>query len=210
MLESVIWARDRYLAPHGLTPVCDPDYVADRILFWHSVYGFSMTGMITGMHKEVNIRHNSPSTLAGSSSPFLQLPLHTITPSELTFDCNFESTVTEDSDGLDGFIIWFDTFFLLSREGSVPADARAEMWKREGVAFTTGPGGKETHWQQALLFKDWEEGPRSALEKGGKVRGRVEYKKRVHNSRELGIGVEWEVVSSDGKTAEQRKQLWTL
>jgi type I protein arginine methyltransferase len=166
--------------------------------------------MINGMHKEVSVRHHSPSTLAGSSSPFLQLPLHTINPSELTFDRAFESIITEDFDRLDGFIIWFDTFFLPSREGSVPVDARAETWEGEGVAFTTGPGGKETHWQQASLLRDWEEGPRAALEKGGKVRGRVGYKKQVHNSRELGIGVEWEVVSSDGKMIEQRKQWWTL
>jgi type I protein arginine methyltransferase len=193
-----------------IAPVHDPDYVADRILFWHSVYGFSMTGMITGMHKEVNIRHHSPSTLAGSSSPFLQLPLHTITLSELTFDRTFECAIAEDSGGLDGFIIWFDTFFLPTREGSLPVDAKAEMWKGEGVAFTTGPAGKETHWQQASLFRDWEEGPRPALEKGGKVKGRVGYKKRVHNSRELGIDVEWEIVGSDGKTVEWGKQLWTL
>jgi protein arginine N-methyltransferase 3 len=193
-----------------IAPAHDPDYVADRILFWHSVYGFSMTSMIAGMHKEVNVRHHSPSTVIGSSSPFLQLPLHTITLSELTFDRAFESVITEDSESLDGFIIWFDTFFLPSREDSVPTDAKAETWKGKGVAFTTGPSGKETHWQQASLFRDWKEGPRPALEKGGKISGRVGYKKQVHNSRELGIDVQWEVVGSDGKMVERGKQLWTL
>jgi protein arginine N-methyltransferase 3 len=239
MLDSVLWARDRYLAPDGLSklhycpsdffasdsenlvvpshctlhvaPVSDPDYVADHISFWHSVYGFSMSSMLAGIHKEANIRHLSPSAVVGSSSIFLQLPLHSITPEELTFDRGWESIIDQDADALDGFAIWFDTFFLLSRRDTVPADARAEEWKGSGVAFTTGPNGKETHWQQGLLLINREKGARDAVElkKGQRVNGQISYKKQDHNSRELGIEMEW-VVDSSGERREQGKQQWAL
>ncbi|KAH0537713.1 hypothetical protein FGG08_005520 [Glutinoglossum americanum] len=221
MLDSVIWARDHYLAPDGLmvpshctlyvAPISDPDYIADHISFWYSVYGFSMSSMLAGIHKEAGVRHLSPSAIIGSPSAFLQLPLHSITPGELTFDHSWESTITQDSDALDGFTIWFDTFFLPSRESTVPADANAETWDGDGVAFTTGAGGKETHWQQGLLLIDREgcvSGPK-ALKKGQKVRGRIGYKKQDSNSRELDIDVEW-AVDGDGGALEHGKQQWIL
>jgi protein arginine N-methyltransferase 3 len=93
----------------------------------------------------------------------------------------------------------------------VSADANAETWKGDGVAFTTGPGGKETHWQQGLLLIDREKEGSSAvaLKKGQRIRGRIGYKKQDYNSRELSIDVEWEV-DGDGERQEQGKQQWTL
>jgi len=51
-----------------------------------------------------------------------------------------------DIDALDGFIIWFDSFFMPSRDDLVPQNAKAEEWAKTGkigIAFTTGPGGRE-------------------------------------------------------------------
>ncbi|KAH0562365.1 hypothetical protein GP486_002945 [Trichoglossum hirsutum] len=220
MLDSVLWARDRYLAPDGLmvpshctlhvAPISDPDYITDHVSFWHSVYGFSMSSMLADTYKDVNIRHLSSSAVIGSSSIFLQLPLHSITPGELAFDRDWEFIIDKDADALDGFAIWFDTFLLPHRD-PVPADVRAEEWKGSGVAFTTGPNGKETHWQQGLLLIDREKGVRNAIElkKGEGIKGRIRYRKQDHNSRELGIEMEW-TVDRGGERREQGKQQWTL
>ena len=220
MLDSVLWARDRYLAPGGLmvpshttlyiAPLTDPDYIADHISFWKSVYGFNMTSMTAHIYDEVLIRDLKSSILAADSVPFLRLSLHTTKKEELTFTSKaFTMTLKEDIDELDGFVIWFDTFFLTKKDLTVPENAKAENWgghERKGVAFTTGPGGPETHWRQGVLLIDHSKRPASALEKGQVIRGEIGYKKRSGNSRELEIEVQWDVTGS----GEKGRQLWFM
>ena len=220
MLDSVLWARDHYLVPHGLmvpshttlyiAPLTDPDYIADHISFWKSVYGFNMTSMTAHIYDEVLIRDLKSSILAADSVPFLRLSLHTATKEELTFSSKeFTMKLKEDIDELDGFVIWFDTFFLPNKDLSVPEHAKAENWgghERQGVAFTTGPGGPETHWRQGVLLIDHSNRPAEPLRKGQEIRGEIGYKKRSQNSRELDIEVQWGVAGS-GETGQQ---LWFM
>lgn len=138
------------------------------------------------------------------SSQFLQLPLHTITTEELEFVKNFSVEIEKDADALDGWCIWFDTFFLPSRDKALPADARAETWKGPGNAFTTGPGGKPTHWESGLLLVERSNSVQGELKKGQKISGSVSYKKAGRNTRDLAVEIEWE--GAGGK----RKQAWKL
>jgi len=142
--------------------------------------------------------------------PFLRLPLHSAQKEELVFTSkDFAMTLKEDIDELDGFVIWFDTYFLPNKDLSVPEHAKAENWgghERKGVAFTTGPGGPETHWRQGVLLIDHSKRPAEALKKGQVVRGEIGYKKRCENSRELEIEVKWDVAGS----GEKGRQLWFM
>ena len=221
MLDSVLWARDRYLAPHGLmipshmtlhiAPFADPDYIAEHISFWHSVYGFKMTSMLAHVRDEVFIQHLKSSSVPASSFPFLHLPLHTIAKEDLTFaNRPFTVVLAQDIDALDGFVIWFDAFFQLSRDHVVPATARAEEWARsgdEGVAFTTGPAGPDTHWRQGVLLIDrGKEHIPTTLPAGQVIEGTVGYKKREDNSRELDIELQWQAPGAE----EGGKQVWFM
>lgn len=167
MLDSVIYARDRYLRPDGLmvpshmnmwvSPVADPDYVADHFAFWRDVYGFDMKAMQSGIHDDAQVLDMPARTLCAAPFPFLQLSLHTTTVKDLVFKRKWQAKLTQDIDALDGFIIWFDSFFMPSRDDKIPEDARAEEWvkaEKKGVAFTTGPCAKLTHWKQGVMFVD--------------------------------------------------------
>ncbi|KAJ2164807.1 hypothetical protein GGF45_006080, partial [Coemansia sp. RSA 551] len=66
MLDSVLVARDRFLAPGGLlapsasyiyvTAISDTEYMSDRANYWNSVYGFKMSAMKeTGPIKEADV-----------------------------------------------------------------------------------------------------------------------------------------------------------
>ena len=193
-----------------MAPLTDPDYIADHVSFWQSVYGFNMTSMMAHIYDEVLIRDLKSSILPADSQPFLHLSLHHTIKDDLTFCAKpFAMELKEDIDGLDGFVLWFDTFFLPSTTDIVPTRARAEDWVRnggKGVAFTTGPGGPETHWRQGVLLID--HGKRSAqpLKKGQVIHGGIGYQKRADNERELDIQIRWDVAG----TSEKGKQLWFM
>jgi protein arginine N-methyltransferase 3 len=205
MLDSVLWARDRYLVPDGLmvpshcvlhiAPLEDSDYVADNVDFWHDVYGFNMTAMMAKIYDDILVRQVSPANLVSKSTPFLQLPLHSITVADLSFVKQFSVEIERDLDRLDGWVIWFDTFFLPSRDSELPADARAEIWpsgSKNGVAFTTGPAGKETHWRSGVMLIDRSKHPATPMKRGSKIEGSVEYKKGSQNTRNLEVEVKWD------------------
>ena len=220
MLDSVLWARDHYLAPDGLmipshinlriAPLADPDYIADHITYWQSVYGFKMMSMLANIYDEVVVRDVKSSALAADSQPFLELPLHFIQKEDLTFSRKpFKFELNKDIVSFDGFVIWFDVFLLPSREWKAPLNMRAEEWKyscpaSDGLAFTTGPGGPHTHWQQGVLLIDHGRRGAAPLKKGQIIGANVGYKKRKDNQRELDITIRWEV------SGEKAKQLWFM
>lgn len=87
MFDSVIYARDRYLAEDGLmvpsyaalriAPLADSDLKASHIDFWRDVYGFDMTAMLERANEEALVRVVDEKELAAESVAFLELNLHT-------------------------------------------------------------------------------------------------------------------------------------
>lgn len=204
MLDSVIWARDKYLRPEGLmvpshmnmwiAPMSDPEYVMDHISFWRDIYGFDMKAMQAGILDDAQVLHMPVSTLCTEPFPFLQLNLHSTTVRDLVFKRTWQGVLNKDVDALDGFVIWFDSFFLPSRSDRLPETAKAEEWiktQQKGVAFTTGPAGKETHWRQGVLFIDNITKLGNRYKQGDHIEGEVEYAVPEDNSRALDLKVSW-------------------
>lgn len=220
MLDSVLYARDKYLAPGGLmvpshtsihiTPVNSEDYVNSNINFWHDVYGFNMSAMQLGLHDEVDVTI-LPASAGISPLPdaFYILPHHTITTSELEFTKPFSATFSRDADSLDAFAISFETFFCRSPDRTILPSDKHTSWpsrQRGEVSFSTAmPEDVErdsTHWQQGICRVKPENG--GAVRKGEVVSGEVTYTKAETNSRELVIEVKWEV------GGEKRRQKWFM
>jgi len=215
MLDSVLWARDRYLTPGGLmvpshvtlriSPFADSELVCSQISFWKSVYGFKMSSMLTNIYDEVLVSPAKPSSVAADSVVFLQLPLHTASVEELTFVKDVEVTLTKDIHELDGWVVWFDVFFMPSHTSLIPEDAVPSHMKRQGyVAFTTGPDGPETHWQQCLLLINHGKDA-VAIKKGQVIKVQVGYRKKEEKSRSLDIEMQW-----DEGDAGKGSQRWSL
>ena len=215
MLDSVIWARDRYLKPDGLmvpshinmwvAPVADPDYIADHIAFWRDVYGFDMKAMQAGIVDDAQVLNMPADTLCAEPFPFLHLSLHSTTVLDLVFKRKWETKLTHNIDALDGFIIWFDSFFMLSRDDKVPGDAKAEEWSKagkEGVAFTTGPKGKETHWKQGVMLVDNIKHKAISRKEGEQLIGELDFSVPEDNPRALKVSMVWKF--GDEKQSSQR------
>jgi type I protein arginine methyltransferase len=203
MLDSVLAARDKYLAPRGLmvpshaiikiAPLGDSDLRVSHIDFWRDVYGFDMTAMLEKAHEEVLIRTMQAKELAGEAATILELDLHTATVKDLDFTNSFSTTWASGSelDTLEGFVIWFDTPFS--------PDSAAKQVSKDWLNLSTSPSGTPTHWQQGVLLI---QEPSRKMKEGEKVEGTVSYKKR-EESRGLDIEVQW----GQGK---QEKQSWKV
>jgi type I protein arginine methyltransferase len=209
MLDSVIWARDRYLDPEAglmvpshatlrLAPLIDADELREEHLdFWNDVYGFDMGAMREVAHADALVRTVPAAAVPVTSSPVLSLNLHTAVTSDLTFRHDFAFAWPSSSEPpttttatLDGFTLWFDIFFLKSRTENLPTpdDEVATAIRRGNVAFSTSPFAQETHWQQvALLTREVEVG----WEPGQLLRGSVGYQRKEGRGRSLEIEVVW-------------------
>ncbi|KAI0445637.1 S-adenosyl-L-methionine-dependent methyltransferase [Xylaria telfairii] len=220
MLPSVLYARDKYLAPGGLmvpshtnmwvAPVSDPVWVSENgEAFWADVYGFDMSAMAKGIYDEVRVLHWPGDKVCGTPSAFKMLNLYTTMAADLSFTAPYASRLTQDVDAVDGFLIWFDTFFSpvapasLTQQApkdqkaaganfdrhSVPDDAVATEWildskgkrDQDRVAFTTGPfDGAETHWKQGLLLCD----PHLSEKKKGEDKATADEKANTETKRQ--------------------------
>lgn len=181
----------------------DSEYMNENVNFWNHVYGFSMKAMKEKIREDVIVHVLDSKSLASDPVVFYNLPLHTIKASELSFTSPFKLKIKDNIECLDAFVIYFDTYFTTSRQEYVPGDARAETWKAKGrgVAFTTGPFGKATHWRQGVLLVE----KKSGLLRGGEtVEGEITYRKSHKNSREVEVEISW-------KTDEKKdQQLWYM
>lgn len=216
MLDSVLYARDRYLAPDGLmvpshatlriAPLGDSDLKASHIDFWRDVYGFDMTAMLERAHEEVIARVVDEKEIAAESVAFLELDLHTTKVEDLTFTKAFTTKWNEGYHLLDAFVVWFDMIFCTSRSQQITAGLTAADAKSKSslVAFSTGPYSAATHWQQGVfLIKD--PGPTEEFAAGDELRGEITYLKKVNQERSLDIEISW--VKGEG---EKQKQMWVL
>lgn len=224
MLDSVLYARDKWLKPDGLmvpshctlhvAPVSDPDYILDNISFWRDVYGFDMTAMQEKIYDECLVRYPPKTTIAGRTSsnlPFKVLDLHTVTVPELEFSEPFEVRLAQDVDALDGWCVWFDTIFLPTRAPTPPTPmlqgpSGANPLTDGSVIFTTGPFGPETHWRCGVCLIDRSEEPGVELKKEQTIKGRIAFDKNKEEKRAYNIKVQWDAEGGN----EKGKQLWYM
>ncbi|KAK4189888.1 S-adenosyl-L-methionine-dependent methyltransferase [Podospora australis] len=220
MLPSVLYARDRYLKPDTgllvpshtsmwIAPVSDSEYVTENMTFWRDVYGFDMKAMQEGTYVNSRIEHMPADAVAGTAQCFRMLDLHTCTKEDLVFTEKWASTISEKAENLDGFLIWFDTFFAESRKEFVEPSLTWKEWQaagRERVAFTTGPFDKETHWRQGLMLIDRSKAKEVAVKAGTKISGEIEYAIPEGHHRGLNIKITWGL--EEEEEGEKQSQMW--
>ncbi|KAF9112720.1 hypothetical protein BGX27_002895 [Mortierella sp. AM989] len=217
MLDSVLVARDRFLAPGGIlapsqtrilfTATSDESFLNDSVNYWSDVYGFKMSSMKEGVLREAVVDFISPETIVTNTVTIKDLPHQTITVAALDFVSDFELVMQRD-DLICAFVGYFDTWF--TRDGQdVPLDvgiSKDELKKHNMNGFTTGPvytRSEETHWKQTMfvLAQPIE------LKKGDKVKGTFYCVKNERNPRALDLRIVYEVVRIAGDGQAEKADL---
>jgi protein arginine N-methyltransferase 1 len=177
MLDTVLFARDKWLAPDGmLFPdranlfICgieDAEYRQDKIDFWDDVYGFDMSCIKDLALVEPLVDICNPNQVVTNSKAIMTIDLYTVTKEQLDFQNDFELTATRD-DYCHALVAYFDVIFSKTHTK---------------IGFCTGPQNKYTHWKQTVFYLEED----VAVSAGDKIKGTINVKRNDKNVRDLDI-----------------------
>ncbi|KAI9313043.1 S-adenosyl-L-methionine-dependent methyltransferase [Dichotomocladium elegans] len=200
MLDSVLVARNRWLAPNGImapshcrilmAALDDEDLKNDRCNFWDDVYGFKMTAMKGPVLQDALVDYIKPHTVMSTVATLKDLYLQQIVTRQLDFISTFEVQANRDGT-IYAFGGWFDTWF--TRDGH-PIPLSREAQRVQGETFmTTSPFGEDTHWKQTIFILDKP----LSLKQGDKVKGVFTCHKGAANPRELECEIKYSLEGSN-------------
>lgn len=146
MLDTVIFARDKWLKPGGLlfpdraclflTAIEDRKYKDEKIFWWDSVYGFNMSSIRNVAVKEPLVDIVEPHQIVTDSCLVKEVDLYTVTIADLTFTVPYILTAKKN-DYIDALVAFFTVEFT-------------KCHKRTGI--TTSPEARYTHWKQTVFY----------------------------------------------------------
>ncbi|KAJ8252077.1 hypothetical protein COCON_G00213890 [Conger conger] len=176
MLDSVLYARDRYLADGGsvypdscslsLAAVGDERRHRERIAFWDDVYGFGMACMKRAVVPEAAVEVLDSGTLISDPAVVRTIDCNAVCVSELEFETDFCLKITHNT-LCTAIVGYFDIFFDKNCENK--------------VTFSTGPQCTKTHWKQTVFLL---ENP-IPVQTGEELNGRIALRKNRKDPRAL-------------------------
>ncbi|OAP56520.1 hypothetical protein AYL99_09699 [Fonsecaea erecta] len=187
MLDTVLYARDKYLQPGGLifpdkatiymAGIEDGEYKEDKIGFWDNVYGFDFSPMKESALSEPLVDTVELKALVTDPCPVFTIDLNTVKSAQLAFSEPFQLRC-QRNDFIHALIAWFDIDFTACHKP---------------IRFSTGPHTKYTHWKQTVFYL------RQVLtvEEGETVTGFLSNKPNSKNRRDLDIKIDYELDTLD-------------
>ncbi|CAL4213334.1 unnamed protein product [Meganyctiphanes norvegica] len=177
MLDTVLYARDKWLAPGGLlfpdratlyiTAIEDFEYKEDKIDWWEDVWGFDMSCIKEMAIREGLVDEVKSGQVVTDASLLKDIDLYKITKEDLAKTSTFNLNILKN-DTVHAFTLYFDIEFTKCMNK---------------VGFSTAPDAEYTHWKQTTFYLD--EG--FTVREGEEITGTVSMKPNERNSRDLDI-----------------------
>jgi len=146
MLNTVLYARDKWLAPNGLifpdratlyiTAIEDRSYKDDKINWWDNVYGFDMSDIRKVAISEPLVDVVDPKQVVSNSCLLKEVDIYTVKIEDLAFSAPFHLQVRRD-DYVHAFVTYFNIEFTKCHKK---------------VGFSTAPEARYTHWKQTVFY----------------------------------------------------------
>lgn len=181
MLDTVLFARDKWLKPGGLMfpdkttlylcAIEDAQYKSEKIDFWDNVYGLNMSCIKNVALTEPLVDTVDPEQVITSVEAVFPVDMTTVKVEELSFAVPFRIRAAR-SDYLHALVAFFDVEFT-------------HCLKK--VAFSTGPNVRPTHWKQTVLYLDRA----IPMEINEYLEGVLACRPNKKNHRDLDIAVEY-------------------
>ncbi|KAF7730570.1 type I protein arginine N-methyltransferase Rmt1 [Apophysomyces ossiformis] len=192
MLDTVLVARDRYLAPGGLifpdkatmyiAGIEDGEYKEEKIEYWNDVYGFDYSSIKALAIKEPLVDTVEARSVVTTPFAMKEIDIATVKKEDLTFRVPFKITAARD-DYVHAFISWFDISFTHCHKP---------------VYFSTGPHAKYTHWKQTVFYT-----PDTLTVKSGEsIEGILSCAPNKRNPRDLDITIDFSFTGEYGSVEQ--------
>jgi type I protein arginine methyltransferase len=189
MLDTVIWARDRYLTPDGLmfpdtatlymAAIEDGEYKSDKIDWWQDVYGFDMSCIGKTALLEPLVDIVDQNQICTSTCLLKSFNIKTMTKEDATFTAPYTLTM-QRNDFIHALVAHFDVSFN-------------DCHKTTG--FSTGPRARPTHWKQTIFYLE-----ETVVGHDGEVMsGEVACRPNEKNARDLDIEIAYELSGKRGQ-----------
>jgi protein arginine N-methyltransferase 1 len=186
MLDSVLWARDKYLVPGGkMLPDRAIMYVAgiedglfknEKKAFWDDVYGVNMSCLTPTVMREPLIDEVNSNMLMTHPCKILELNLCTMKLSDMEFSSEYKIK-SNFEDKIHGLTVWWDCDF-------------SEL--KRPVRLSTSPMEKLTHWKQTSFYLEHD----LNVDVGDEIWGSIASRKSHTNFRELDIKISCHIDSN--------------
>ena len=183
MLDSVLWARDKYLKKDGLVfpdravmKICaieDGDYRKEKIDFWDNVYGFDMKCIKQTALLEPLVDTVENDAVITNQSELYNIDIRTVKVEELAFKKDFKIVFNRD-DTCHAIVVHFDTIFDHGLDTK--------------IKFGTGPDDEYTHWKQTVFYLN----DIMRVSCGDTLTGTISSKPNAGNPRDLDITIDYE------------------
>ncbi|RMZ91713.1 hypothetical protein DV736_g1045, partial [Chaetothyriales sp. CBS 134916] len=187
MLDTVLYARDRYLRQDGkifpdqatifMGAIEDGEYKDEKIGFWDNVYGFDFTPMKATALSEPLVDTVERKAVVTTLSQVFEINLYTVETADLAFSKPFR-LACQRNDFIHALIAWFDIAFT-------------ECHKP--IRFSTGPHAKYTHWKQTVFYLPEV----LTVEEGECVQGYLSIRPNDKNRRDLDIKIDYKLETED-------------
>jgi len=195
MLNTVLHARDRWLAPGGLMfpdrgtlYVCaieDRQYKEDKINWWDQVYGFDMSCVRKVAIGEPLVDVVDPKQVVTNCCLLKEIDIQTVKVEDCTFSAPFTLSMRRN-DYVHGLVCFFNMEFT-------------HCHKR--IGFSTSPESPYTHWKQTVFYFD----DYLTVKKGEELHGTFACKPNERNVRDLDFEVHVEFEGELGVMNEDLK-----
>lgn len=182
MLDTVLYARDKWLKPDGLMfPdratlfICgieDRQYKDEKINWWDNVYGFNMTCIRKVAISEPLVDVVDPKQVVTNACLLKEVDLYTVKKEDLSFTTPYHLLIRRN-DYIQALVTFFNIEFT-------------KCHKRTG--FSTAPEAPYTHWKQTVFYLD----DYLTVKKGEELVGIFSMKPNAKNTRDLDFMIEIE------------------
>jgi len=180
MLGTVLYARDKWLAPGGLifpdratlyiSAVEDRQYKESKISWWEDVYGFDMSCVKKVAITEPLIDSVDPRQIVTNACLIKEIDIATMKLEDCTFSSPFQLTMRRN-DYIHALVCYFNMEFT-------------HCHKKMG--FSTAPECPYTHWKQTLFYFD----DYLTVKKGEELHGKFSCKPNERNNRDLDFEID--------------------
>jgi protein arginine N-methyltransferase 1 len=189
MLDTVLYARDRWLAPGGLifpdtaslhlVAIEDGEYRTEKIDWWQNVYGFNMECIGKTALMEPLVDVVDPGQVCTQSCLLRTFDLKTMIKEDANFVAPYALTVTRN-DYVHALVAYFDVAFN---------DAHKPL------GFSTSPRSRTTHWKQTVFYLE----DTLMVHQGDTIRGSLQCAPNARNPRDLDISINYTLDGTAGR-----------